>query len=476
VRVRGANGYDRTSSAVIVNLGLPATSISSNGASCSNGTNFTLTSSVNDPNYTYQWYFAPNGSGPFLPVSGGTSHTLTTNVSGSYYLTYENGVCQGRSSTFNTCPILLSYRSSTVCQGGSVGNISFNNNIGWNSDNIFTLQLVDATTGSLIVNSLATVSSSTTFINVSIPNTVMSGTYRLMVKQSSPTFTSAWSSGILTVSGSQAPAAPTLTATPTSFTSGQSVTLTASNCTGTLRWADNNSSAITRIVSPSATTTYSATCTDANGCVSAVSSITVSWTCDPLEPNNTFQTATATNTATYNGPDACLDSDTDQDWYSYIHNNQPYFIRIYTGNGCLSCPGRYKLSVNISNDTLIVRTLAVIGSTTAVSYLDLYSFNGTSTSYLTGASANGLDGRLATLRYKLPAPCPQNLSLYSTILDIAPNQSNTARATRITATNKVGNGATANYFGQSSVLLSPGFETQLSTGGTFKAEVRGCND
>lgn len=473
LRVIGSNGYDQTSSAVIVNLSIPNATISTTGSFCTNGVNYTLNSTVTDPAYTYQWYFAPNGNSPFLPVNGGNSPSLTTNIPGSYYLVYENGTCQGRSNTFNTCFLLLDYRSSTICQGGSIRNITFVNNNWTLSDNVSTLRLVDATTGVVVINNLATLTGfNSTFTNISLPSSVPAGSYRFVVTMTSPGATSPWSSGILTVMNNQAPNAPTVAAIPTTFTSGQSVSLTASNCTGTVTWQDNLSTSTTRTIVPTATTTYFATCTDANGCVSAPGSTTVSWNCDPLEPNNTFQTATLITTATYTSPNACLDRDTDQDWYLFVHNNLPYLIQIVPS--CNTCTGSYQISVSVSNDTLIVRPTSVSGGTTTGLNTILYSYdNGTSTSFLARAD---FFFNYVTLRYKLPAPCPQNLSLYSTILDIAPNQTNTARATRITATNKVGNGATANYFGQNSVLLNPGFETQLNTGGTFRAEVRGCND
>jgi large repetitive protein len=387
---------------------------------------------------------------------------------------YENGSCQVVSNSFNTCNPLLGYRSSTVCQGGFIGNITFTNNSGWNNDNITTLQLVDATTGSVIVNSLATITGGgTTFSNVSLPNTVTAGTYRFVVKLSSPLVVSAWSSGILTVSNNVASTAPTLTANPTAVAPGQTSTLTAANCAGTIRWLDNNSSATTRIVSPTATTTYSATCTDANGCVSAVGAVTVTLNCDPLEPNNTFQTATLIPVASYLSPDVCLNAVTDQDWYAYVHSNRVYYIRVRSfGSTGISSVGLYRLSASVVNDSLRLETLRT-SSSDVDTYIELYADNGTT---LLGQDDDSGVSVFSLLRFRLPAPCPQNLSLYSSILDVAPNQINTARAISISATNKVGNGATANYFGQSSVLLSPGFETQLSTEGTFVAEVRGCND
>jgi large repetitive protein len=475
VRITGPNGYDRTSTAVAVNIGLPKPTISSTGASCSNGVNFTLSSSVTDPNYTYQWYFAPALNGYFLPVAGGTSPTLVTNQSGAYFITVENGTCQAVSSTFRTCSLLVNFRSASVCQGGSIGNVSFFSSFGFNTTNVSTLRLVDATTGNVVVPSLATINGAgSIFANVAIPTSVPAGTYRLVVSMSIPTSTSAWSAGVLTVTNSVAPAAPTLTAMPTLVTPGQSNTLNASGCVGILRWTDNTTiTATSRSVTPTVTTIYTVTCIDANGCMSAPSSVTVTLNCDPLEPNDTFQTATVITTVSYLSPDVCLSGGTDQDWYAYIHNNRVYYIKVrpYSSTGSSSL-GLYRFSASVVNDSLRLETLPTNGSSVDT-YIELYADNGTT---LLGQDDDSGVNAFSFLRYKLPAPCPQNLSLYSTLLDIAPNQTNTARAININATNKVGNGATANYFGQSSVLLSPGFETQLSTSGTFVAEVRGCND
>ncbi|WP_461099670.1 T9SS type A sorting domain-containing protein, partial [Telluribacter humicola] len=72
------------------------------------------------------------------------------------------------------------------------------------------------------------------------------------------------------------PSAPGLTASASTITSGQSTTLTASNCSGTVSWS-NGQSGSSISVSPSQTTTYTATCS-ANGCTSSNGTVTVTVT------------------------------------------------------------------------------------------------------------------------------------------------------------------------------------------------------
>jgi hypothetical protein len=77
----------------------------------------------------------------------------------------------------------------------------------------------------------------------------------------------------ITCAGCTPPAAPSVTASATTITSGQSVTLTSSGCSGSLSWSTGQSSSSIS-VSPSQTTTYTATCT-VNGCTSTAASVTV---------------------------------------------------------------------------------------------------------------------------------------------------------------------------------------------------------
>ncbi len=76
--------------------------------------------------------------------------------------------------------------------------------------------------------------------------------------------------------GCSTPAAPTLSASPSTINSGSSSTLSASGCTGgTITWSDGLGTGTSKSVSPTATKTYTATCTVTGGCVSAPASVTV---------------------------------------------------------------------------------------------------------------------------------------------------------------------------------------------------------
>ncbi|MDF7820199.1 RICIN domain-containing protein [Runella sp. MFBS21] len=73
--------------------------------------------------------------------------------------------------------------------------------------------------------------------------------------------------------GCTPPGAPSLSANPSTINSGQSTTLSASNCSGTVNWS-TGATGVSISVSPTQTTTYTATCS-ANGCTSSNGSVTV---------------------------------------------------------------------------------------------------------------------------------------------------------------------------------------------------------
>lgn len=78
------------------------------------------------------------------------------------------------------------------------------------------------------------------------------------------------SSDVASVIVKPIPAAPTLTATPTSVVLGQTSSLSATGCAGTVTWSLGSSTANPLVVTPNSTTTYTATCT-VDGCVSPIS-------------------------------------------------------------------------------------------------------------------------------------------------------------------------------------------------------------
>ncbi len=471
VRVTGPNGYDVTSAPYEVMAGsIPKPFVSRTGAGdCTDGSNFTLVSSVTDPSFSYQWYYASTTNRPFLPVSGGNASSLTTDQPGIYFVTVQSGECQSESDRYYTCPLLIDFKSASICQGGEV-TVNFNPSFCCFSEITFSLHLVEAVSGTAVVSNLASLTGHSwyTFTNVPIPASVPPGTYRFVVTSSGPMYTSPKSVGVLTITNSTAPAPPVLTAVPSSILPGQGITLTASGCNGTIQWKDNSLAPATRNIVPGGTTIYSAVCIDVNGCTTSSGLVTVTMNCDPLEPNNTFQTATVINTTTYLSPEVCLDSKNDADWYAYVHDNKVYYIKVASSGNVY---GYYKLSVSVVNDSLRIETLPSSGSY-LFTYVELYVHNGIF--YLGSDYFSGVNN-FSLLKYKLPSPCPVELNLYSTLLDIAPGQTNTAKGLLINATNKVGDGATVNYYGQNAVLLLPGFQTNLSTGGSFNASIQGCN-
>ena len=91
------------------------------------------------------------------------------------------------------------------------------------------------------------------------------------------------SSDVVTVVVNPIPSPPTLNATPSTITLGNSSTLTATGCTdGTITWSFGGATGTSLVVSPTSNTSYTATCTQ-NACVSPASaSVTV--TVNSTEP------------------------------------------------------------------------------------------------------------------------------------------------------------------------------------------------
>ena len=79
------------------------------------------------------------------------------------------------------------------------------------------------------------------------------------------------SSELATVTVNPIPASPSVSANPTAINLGQTSTLTATGCSGgIIRWSIGGSTVNPLVVTPNATTTYTATCS-INSCVSVAS-------------------------------------------------------------------------------------------------------------------------------------------------------------------------------------------------------------
>lgn len=190
---------------------------------------------------------------------------LTISTSGTYYATFfdaENDCYSASNQPFvvtinpiPTAPTGISVNNNTRCIGESA-NLSGTCAVGtinW---------YVNSTNG--------------TFIGTGSPRSVTPNsttTYVATCKTTSPNCESPTSNSI-TVTVNPKPAAPSIVAGSTRICSGTSTTLTAQGCSGTVNWSTGASSpSIT--VNPTTQTTYSATCTNAAGCISNASNSTI---------------------------------------------------------------------------------------------------------------------------------------------------------------------------------------------------------
>ncbi|WP_223834348.1 hypothetical protein [Spirosoma profusum] len=98
---------------------------------------------------------------------------------------------------------------------------------------------------------------------------------------------------VVTVTIGNTPTKPTVTATPGTISSTRSVTLTAMGCTNTVQWQGTTGMGSTTsvVVSVSQTTSFTARCKSAGGCLSDPASVTVSYVTLPT-PSVTASTAT----------------------------------------------------------------------------------------------------------------------------------------------------------------------------------------
>jgi hypothetical protein len=463
-----STGYNSTSLEYPFTINMESANFSGSPLLCDGGAAITLAGNISTG--SYEWFYSPAGSG-FSKVIGQSSSTLSTSNPGLYYFAVNNGSCQSISSTYRTCPILLNFSSTTVCQQSGLA-ITFNSYL-YLSTTKYTLQLIDANTNAIVNSNLTSINGSTTSfytLRFSLPSTVVAGVYKLRLVSDLPNYSST-SIGTLTVTSSVSSAAPSLTANPSVITlASQNITLMATGCNGTVVWS-NNFQGSTQVVTIATTTTYTAYCTE-NNCNSALASVTVTLQCDPLEPNNSYTTPTLITSNSYQSIDVCLDTENDKDYFAWIHNGKVYYIMIRPFGG--ASLGAYKLLVNMSNGILTMETKPVVAGANLDTFLTLYDSNGTTQ---LGSDDDSGESNFSLLNYTLPTnPCPSSLDLYSSLFDVLSGQNTVPKAVQIIATNKLNNNSTANYRAENAIILNPGFETKYSSSGTFKAEIKGCND
>ncbi|WP_428667135.1 M4 family metallopeptidase [Runella sp.] len=168
--------------------------------------------------------------------------------------------------------------------------------------------------------------------------------------------------------GCNAPGAPTLTASINPINSGQSSTLTASNCSGTVNWSTGaTGSSIS--VSPSQSTTYTATCT-VNGCTGSNGSVTLNVNGSGGSLNQCLESESSTGDGVITGdPNASNGSTRGHE----TNNNAHYVDYVVTG---VPSAGTYYAKLRYYSATAPVVNVSVNGgSTTTINLANSGSWN-----------------------------------------------------------------------------------------------------
>jgi large repetitive protein len=474
-----SQGYTATSVAYVVAIDEINNAITaSSGSICNAGGNITFTSNNVGGSYTHQWYSSSDNV-YFSPISGATANTFSATTAGYYNVIIKNTGCELKSNTLNTCIASLNFSAKMVCANSGVS-VPFSFSGGENQ--AITIQLVEATTNTVVQANLLTLTSTiATSYNptVSIPNTVAVGTYKFKLITAAPLNISIIGNGILTLTNQTGGIAPIVSASVGTVSSPQSVTISSIGCVGDIIW--NNSDQIAQsfpsfasIVSKN--TTYSAICKDfATGCISTEGNTTVSYSCaDAYEPNNSTAAATVIIPNSFTSPVICLNGFDNPDWFSWTLNGHIYYIKASLTSSQVSA-GNYKFKLTYDNTNLTVETIPETIGQSLDTYLTLFDSDGvTILSMNDNENGNGF----SKIIYGLINinPCVSALFLNNFTDDISggtiTKQANATIGT-ITATNKITGTANVIYRAGKSISLDAGFKADNGT--VFKTEFGGCN-
>ena len=368
-----ANGCTNTDQTTLTVNALPTVTAPTNQTVCS-GTNVTLTGGGAS---TYTWINGVTNSVPFA-----ANNTQTYTVTG----TDLNGCTNTAQTTVtvNALPTVTATANQAVCAGTSVtlsgsgaSSYAWNNNVQNgvsfipNATTTYTVTGTDANgctntdQTTLTVNALPTVTAPTN-------QTVCSGTNVTLTGGGASTYT--WNNGVTnsvpfaanntqtyTVTGTDVNgcantaqttvtvnALPTVTATANqSICSGTSVTLSGS---GAISYAWDNGVQDGVIFIPNATTTYTVTGTDANGCTNTAQT-TVTVNALPTVNAGANQTVCAGTAATLNGSGAVSYA-----WNNNVQNGVPFVpnaTQTYTvtGTDANGCQGTDQVLVTVASQT-----------------------------------------------------------------------------------------------------------------------------
>ena len=407
-------GYSATSAANIVAIEEINSAITaSSGSICNAGGSVTFTSNNTGGSYTHQWYSSTDNIF-FSPISGATTNTYTATTAGYYNAIIKNVGCELKSTTLNTCLASLNFGAKTVCANSSV-NVPFTFTGGENQ--AITIQLVDATTNAVAqANLLTFTTTNATSYNptVSIPNTVTVGTYKFRLISSVPSSISIIGNGVLTLSNQTGGIAPIVSASASSVSSEEIVTITAIGCVGDVLW--NNSDQIPQSFPSFSSTvnkniTYSATCRETStGCISAEGNTTVTYSCaDAYEPNNSTVASTTIAPNTFTSPVICLDGYDNPDWFKWTLGGHIYYIKAALASNLVSA-GSYKLRLTYAGSVLTIETLPETVGQSLDTYLTLFDSDGVT---ILSSDDNGNANGFSKISFGItsPAICLLNESL-----------------------------------------------------------------
>jgi gliding motility-associated-like protein len=316
-QVGTCNSPTRTSVDVVVNSS-PIVNVSSNSPICE-GSDLNLTVNATT-NASYTWS-GPNGftSSQQNPTINGAN----TNASGNYSVTVSANGCSTNGSltvAVNPLPIVNATYNSPLCEGSDLNltvSTTANATYNWNGPNGYSSTQQDPAITSVQLSQAGSYSVTVT----SAQGCSASGSVNIVVN-------AALNLNITAI------------ANPSAICIGQSATLTASGATN-YTWSNGLGTGATQNVSPSSTTIYNVTATDATTGCSAVANTSV--TVNPL-PNITINASETTlceagsATLTASGADSYIWSTNET---SAVINVSPTTTTIYTvtgtdANGCSS--------------------------------------------------------------------------------------------------------------------------------------------
>ncbi|MFD1819732.1 hypothetical protein ACFSDG_19340, partial [Pseudarcicella hirudinis] len=390
----------------------PAPGLSANPTSISSGQSSTLSAS--------------GCSGTITWNDGTTGPTKTVSSPGTYTATCTNSGC----STSSPASVTVGNSGNPSCDNGaspfSMTSVNYNSSsrcveYQFNANNLSNANWsIKQGNTTLYSGSLPQpITSNAGTVNCGV--TLASGTYDFVLTGVSCNGTT---TRAFTVSGGGCSSpAPGLSANPTSISSGQSSTLSASGCSGTITWNDGTTGSTKTVSSPG---TYTATCTNSGCSTSSPASATVSSSGNPSCDNGASPfSMTSVN---YNSSSRCVE-------YQFNANNL----------------SNANWSIKQGNTTLYSGSLPQpITSNTGTVNCGVTLASGTYDFVLTGVSCNGTTTRAFTVSGGgCSSPTP---GLSANPTSISSEQSSTLSASGCSGTITWNDGTT----GSTKTVSSPG--------------------